>query len=60
MSRYTYLVKMMVCVTVDEINAAILSDDPDTPSSAEDIISCSWDSRLRLLQVFWKERKWLE
>ena len=60
MSRYTYLVKMMVCVTVDEINAAILSDDPDTPSSAEEIISCCWDSKLRLLQVFWKERKGLE
>lgn len=60
MSRYTYLVKMMVCATVDEINAAILSDDPDTPSSAEEIISCNWDSKLRLYIVSWKERKWLE
>ena len=60
MSRYTYLVKMMVCVTVDEINAAILSDDPDTPSSAEEIISISWESKNELYLVFWKERKWLE
>ena len=60
MSRYTYMVKMMVCVTVDEINAAILSDDPDTPSSAEEIISISWESKNELYLVFWKERKWLE
>ena len=60
MSRYTYLVKMLVCASMEDLNMLILSDEPDTPNSAEEIISISWESKNELYLVFWKERKWLE
>ena len=61
MSQYTYLIKTTVCSKLDEINKAILEQDPnwDDLTSAEQIISIQWIPQEKLYLVIWRVREWL-
>ena len=59
MSQYTYLIKSTVCSKLDEINKAILEQDPnwDDLTSAEQIISIQWIPQEKLYLVIWRVRE---
>lgn len=61
MSQYTYMVKGWTCSRLDEINKAILEQDPNWEglTSADQIISIQWVPQEQRYYVCWRVREWL-
>ena len=59
MSQYTYLVEYFHAGTIGEINEVILDHTVEDLTSAEQIISISWDDAASDYMVCYRVRKWL-
>lgn len=61
MSTYTYLVKFWTCQRLDDINTAILENDPNWEglTNADQIISIQWVPEEQRYYVWWRVRKWM-
>lgn len=61
MGQYTYLVKGWTCSRLEDINQAILEQDPNWEGlySADQIISIQWVPSEQRYYVTWKTRTWL-